>query len=308
MRTAFINNLFEIAKKDKRIILLTGDLGFSVFETYGETLPQQFLNMGVAEQNMAGVAAGMAMEGRIPIVYSIVPFTTMRNFEQIRNDICYQNLNVKIVGVGAGFSYGPYGHTHHGLEDIGILRTLANLCILTPGDPTEVGLATKAMLEYKGPVYLRLGKAGEPNVHTKKAIHFKIGKGILIEDGNDLTILGTSTLLYRALEVTNELKKKGLSVRFISMSTIKPLDEKIILDSAKKTRAIFTLEEHSVIGGLGSAVAEVLAEAGTNVAFKRIGVPDRFTKVIGYQEYMRNANNLSITQIVKTIISICNQK
>jgi len=302
MRIAFVNTLFEMAKKDKRIMLLTGDLGFSVFEKYIQELPKQYLNMGVAEQNMTGVGAGMAMEGKIPVIYSIVPFTTMRNFEQIRNDICYQNLNVKIVGVGAGFSYGPYAHTHHGLEDIGILRTLANLIILCPGDPIEVALATKAVLNHIGPVYLRLGRAGEPNIH-KTIPSFKIGKGILIEDGKDLTIIGTSTFLQRAWEVASSLKEKGLLVRLISMHTIKPLDTQIILESARKTPAIFTLEEHSIIGGLGSAVAEALAEANVPVLFKRIGVPDRFSKVIGSQEYMRRANGLSIDQIIEQISS-----
>lgn len=302
MRIAFVNTLFEMAKKDKRIMLLTADLGFSVFEQYVKELPGQYLNVGIAEQNMVGLAAGMAIEGKIPIVYSIIPFATMRNFEQIRNDVCYQNLNVKIIGVGAGFSYGPYGHTHHGIEDIGILRTLANLIILCPGDPIETGLATEAALKHVGPVYLRLGRAGEPNVH-KTGPKFKIGKGIVIEEGKDITIIGTSNLLQRAMKVSSKLKQKGFSVRFISMHTIKPLDNTIVLESAKKSRAIFTLEEHSVIGGLGSAVAEVLAENKMGLIFKRIGVPDRFSKVIGNQEYMRQENGLSIDQIIEQISS-----
>lgn len=305
MRIAFVNTLFKLAKKEKDIILLTGDLGFSVFEKYIEKLPKQYLNMGIAEQNMAGAAAGMAMEGRIPLIYSIVPFSTMRTFEQIRNDICYQNLNVKIVGVGAGFSYGPYGHTHHGLEDIGILRTLPNMTIFTPGDPVEVELATEAMLRHVGPVYLRLGKAGEPILHKKKP-KFTIGKGFILEEGDDITIIATSTLLYRAHEVVQQLNKRNISVRFISMPTIKPLDEKLILESAKKTKVLFTIEEHSIIGGLGSAVSEVIAESGLTVKFRRIGVPDRFTKVIGMQEYMRDANGLSTEQIVKTITKTIN--
>lgn len=301
MRIAFVKTLYEIAKNNDQIMLLTGDLGFSVFEKYIEDLPKQYLNMGVSEQNMTGAAAGMAIEGKIPLIYSIIPFTTMRNFEQIRNDICYQNLNVKIVGVGAGFSYGSYGHTHHALEDIGILRTLANLVILCPGDPIETALATEAAFKHIGPVYLRLGKAGEPNVH-KTIPNFKIGKGLTISDGKDVTIIGTSTFLYRAWEVTNKLKGKGISSRLISMPTIKPFDSKIVVESAKKTQAIFTLEEHSIIGGLGSAVAEIIAENKLPVIFKRIGVPDRFTKVIGCQEYMRNANGLSVEQIVETIL------
>lgn len=307
MRIAFVNTLSTLAKVDKRIMLLTGDLGFSVFEKYIEKFPKQFLNMGVAEQNMTGVAVGMAMEEKIPIIYSIVPFATMRNFEQIRNDICYQNLNVKIVGVGAGFSYGPYGHTHHGLEDIGILRTLPNLIILAPGDPIEVSEATKFMLSYKGPVYLRLGRAGEPTLH-KKTIDFTIGRGIIMKEGTTITVISCSTLLYRAFQVASELEKKNYSIQLISMPSIKPLDEDIILTSAKKTKAIFTIEEHSIIGGLGSAVAEVLAEHRNNIIFNRIGVPDRFTKVIGSQEYMRSANNLSTMQIVNRIIHTFNNE
>ena len=160
MRNTFAKVLLEEAKKNKKLIFLTGDLGFSVFEDFQKECPDQYINAGVAEQNMTGVAAGLAMEGMLPVIYSIVPFVTMRNFEQIRNDICYQNLNVKIVAVGAGFSYGPYGHTHHGLEDIGIMRTLPGLTILCPGDPVEAKLATRAMLKFTGPTYLRLGKGG----------------------------------------------------------------------------------------------------------------------------------------------------
>ena len=328
MRTTFAKTLLKLAKVNPRIMLLTGDLGYSVFEGFQTVFPKQYLNMGVAEQNMTGVAAGLAMEGFAPVIYSIVPFATMRNFEQIRNDICYQNLNVKIVGVGAGFSYGPYGHTHHGLEDVGILRTLPNLVIIAPGDPVEVDLAVRAMMNYKGPVYLRLGKSGEPVLHKKKP-HFKIGKGLLLQDGKDVTIIATSTMLERAMEVARELKRQGergkgkgdmqsnknnpipftlypkqISVRLISMPTIKPLDEKIIIDSIRKTGALVTLEEHSMIGGLGSAVAEVVAESGLPVKFKRIAVPDRFTNVIGLQEYMRKANRLDRESITETVLSM----
>lgn len=297
MRTTFAKTLLALAKKDPRIMLLTGDLGYSVFESWQQEIPGQFLNMGIAEQNMTGVAAGLAMEGLKPIIYSIVPFVTMRNFEQIRNDICYQNLNVKIVGVGAGFSYGPYGHTHHGLEDIGILRTLPGMVILAPGDPFEATLATQAMMKHTGPVYLRLGKAGEPNLHTNKP-KFTIGKGIVMRDGKPVTIIATSTMLETAMNI------KGVNV--ISMPTIKPLDEALIRTFAKKSKVLMTLEEHSIIGGLGSAVSEVIAESGIQVVFKRIGVPDRFTHTMGLQSHMRKANGLDVASIVKTIQSLTN--
>ena len=305
MRIAFVNTLQELAKKNKNIMLLTGDLGYSVFERYIKLFPKQFINMGVAEQNMTGVAAGLAIENKTPFIYSIVPFITMRNFEQIRNDICYQNLNVKIIGVGAGFSYGPYGHTHHGLEDIGILRTLANLTIICPGDPIETELAVKKAIEIKGPVYIRLGRAGEAIVHDKRP-KFSVGKGLIIKEGKDITIVATGTMLHTGLEVSKELKNKGISVRLISMHTIKPFDSEAIIDSAKKTKAIFSLEEHSIIGGLGSAVSEVLAENKISTRFKRLGVPDRFTKEIGDQEYMRKVNGLSIGSIVEVILKSLN--
>jgi transketolase len=296
MRTTFAKQLLALAKKDSRIILLTGDLGYSVFEEFQKKLPDQYLNMGVAEQNMTGAAAGMALEGYIPVIYSIVPFATMRNFEQIRNDICYQNLNVKIVGVGAGFSYGPYGHTHHGLEDVGILRTLPNIIILAPGDPVETSLAVRAMMHQTGPVYLRLGKAGEPQLYVKPP-KFKIGHGIVIKEGSRVTLIAASVMLETAV-----LAAKNLSwVRVVSMPCIKPIDKPLILDCAKKTKAIVTLEEHSITGGLGSAVAEVLAEAGASVRLKRIAVPDRFTRTIGLQAHMRKANGLSVPQVVRIL-------
>jgi len=303
MRNTFAKSLLTIAKKDKRVLLLTADLGYSAFEDFIKELPNQFINVGIAEQNMAGVAAGLAIEGYKPVIYSIVPFTTMRNFEQIRNDICYQNLNVKIVGVGAGYSYGPYGHTHHGLEDIGILRTLPNMTILAPGDPTEVRLATMSMMRSNTPTYLRLGKAGERVLYDKTP-HFSIGKGIVLHEGSDATIIATSTLVSRAIEVATEMVKRKYSIRVISMHTIKPIDKALILESSRKTRVIVTLEEHSIIGGLGSAVAEVLAESQACIQFLRLGALDHFTKSIGLQDYMREKNGLSIRQVSSQILKL----
>ncbi len=303
MRITFVNALIQEAKHDRRIVLLSGDLGYSVFEEFIQTFPKQFINAGVAEQNMVGVAAGLAMEGKIPIVYSIVPFATMRPFEQIRNDVCYQDLNVKIVSVGAGFSYGAYGHTHHGLEDIGILRTLPNMVILAPGDPIEAAWATRAMLKYQGPVYLRLGKSGEPTIYPK-APHLIIGKGSIVRRGNDISIIATSTLVERGLLVAERLKKRGIDTELISMHTLKPIDKRLILERARHSKVLITLEEHSVIGGLGSAVSEVLADHSIGIRFKRIGVPDRFTKGMGLQEHMRMLNGLSIDTITKTILML----
>lgn len=302
MRTTFASELLKVARRNPKVILLTGDLGYSVFEEFRRLLPDQYINAGIAEQNMTGVAAGLAMEGFIPVIYSIVPFTTMRNFEQVRNDICYQGLNVKIVGVGAGFAYGPYGHTHHGLEDMGILRTLPDMTILAPGDPYEVRGATAAMMEHDGPVYLRIGKKGEPNIHTAQP-EFRIGKAFTIRDGRDVTIIAVSTMLERGRDVATYLTESGVSVRLLSMPTVKPLDVEALTLAARDTTLIAVIEEHSVIGGLGSAVSEFVSGISRPVRVIRIGVPDRFTKEIGLQEFMREKNGLTVRQITDRIVS-----
>src|SRR5258708_175628 len=225
----------------------------------------------------------------------------MRNFEQIRNDICYQNLNVKIVGVASGFSYGTYGHTHHGLEDIGIMRPLANLVILSPSDPKEVEEATKWALKYKGPVYIRLGKAGEP-VLNNKSYKFTLGKGNVLKKGSQAVILSTGAITINALNAAKELDKKGITTSVVSMTSIKPVDKKMIISLSKKMKVMVTLEEHSVIGGLGSTVSEILAENGNRISFKRIGVPDRFSKFSGNQEFMQKKNYISANDIVRVVL------
>ncbi len=255
---------------------------------------------------MTGVAAGLALEGYVPVIYSIIPFVTMRNFEQVRNDICYQNLSVKIIGLSAGFAKGTYGHTHHGLEDIGVMRTLPNLRIIAPGDPEEVAWATKDMLQRSGPVYLRLGLAGEPRVHNSDH-RLKIDKMIQIILSRQIvgkplvTLFTTSTMLPTGVEVAERLLQKRINAVLYSVPTIKPLDEQTVVRLAKNQGWFFSLEEHSLIGGLGSSLAEVIAEKGLPVRLERFGVPDRFTKVLGDTEYMRAANGLSKIHIVKKI-------
>ncbi|MDP3941920.1 MAG: transketolase C-terminal domain-containing protein [bacterium] len=300
MRYSFISTLLKSAKKNPRIMLLTGDVGYSVFDTYSTELPAQYLNCGVAEQNMTGVAAGLAIEGKIPFIYSIIPFVTMRNFEQIRNDICYQNLPVKIVGVGSGFSYGPYAHTHHALEDIALMRSLPNMTIFSPSDPIETAFVIRASIKINGPVYIRLGKTGEPELH-EKTVKLKVGAGCIIHEGKDIAIFSTGSITKTALDAAKILKRTGINCCVVSMHTLKPLDKFLILKLAKHSRAMFSLEEHSVIGGLGSTIAEILAENQMRLLFRRIGVPDRFTNKVGNQEYMRIKNQLSAKQVVTTI-------
>lgn len=302
MRNAFVKTVFKESLKNKNIMLMTGDLGFSVFEEFVQKLPEQFINGGVAEQNLTGVAAGLALEGKIPFIYSIVPFVTMRNFEQIRNDICYNDANVKIVGVGAGFSYAIYGYTHYALEDVAILRTLPNMSILTPGDPIEAEFAVKEALRIKGPVYIRLGKAGEPNIH-KNISKLQFGKASVIKSGSGVALITSSIMLQTAYDVTKILETKGISVQLMQMHTLKPFDTKSIIAISKKIKYIVTLEEHTIYGGLGSIVAEVIAENSLPVRFRRIAVENSLLKVLGNQEYMRNAHGLSKEKVVKTILN-----
>src|SRR3989344_673219 len=301
MRLAFIKTLSEFVRKNKNTILLTGDVGFSVFEDFIKEFPGQYINCGVAEQNMLGVAAGLALSGKKVFVYSIIPFVTMRPYEQLRNDICLQNLDVKIVGVGGGFSYGVLGSTHHALEDLAITRALPNLTVVVPADPIETKLAVGAITKLKGPVYLRLGKSKEEDVH-RGLFKFGIGKANILKTGKDAAIIGIGPIIKNALIAANILKKEaGVSLGVVSMTTLKPLDEGFVKSVAKRAKSIFTIEEHNLIGGLGDAVAAVLLKNRFRGIFEKLGVSDRFAGVIGNQDFLRSRNNLSPREIAKFV-------
>jgi transketolase len=274
MRTAFIETLCELAEQNKQIWLLTGDLGYSVLERFADRFPDRFVNVGVAEQNMTGVAAGMSMCGKIVFTYSIANFPTLRCLEQIRNDVCYHNANVKIVSVGAGLTYGAQGYTHHGIEDIAIMRVLPNMAVIAPSDPIEAKLATRAIVEYDGPCYLRLCKAGDPIIHQSEP-EFKVGKMIEMRDGSDALIISTGNMLYSALEAAKLAKAKNISVAVWSCPWLKPLDREAIVEAAKRFSLILTAEEAKIIGGLGGSVAEVLASLPPHHAqLMCAGIPD----------------------------------
>jgi len=301
VRTAFIRTLTDLAAKDRRVCLIVGDLGYSVIEEFAERFPDQFLNAGVAEQDMIGIAAGMSMTGRVVFTYSIANFGTLRCLEQIRNDVCYHNANVKVVSVGGGLAYGNLGVTHHASEDVAILRALPNMTVVAPGDPVEAGLATRALVEQDGPAYLRLGKAGEPVVHQDEP-RFELGRAITLRDGGDLTLIASGSMLATTAAVAEQIAAKGLSVRVLSMHTIKPLDREAVVAAATQTKLVFTLEEHSVEGGLGGAVAEVLAELEPGHApLKRIGLRPEFNKVVGDQKYLKALHGLDEEGVMKTI-------
>lgn len=301
MRTAFIEALTDLAGMDQRVTLLVGDLGFGVVEGFARKYPDQFLNMGVAEQNMTGVAAGLALSGRVVFTYSIANFPTIRCLEQIRNDVCYHRANVKIVAVGGGYAYGPLGMTHHATEDLALMRVLPEMAVVAPGDPVETAAAVWALAAHDGPAYLRLGRAGEAVIH-KAPVSFELGKAIQVRDGKDLCLIATGGLLQTALRVADTLAERGLACRVLSMHTVKPLDEHAVLTAARDIGAIATLEEHSIVGGLGSAVAELLAETpGVRATFKRIGLPSRFCSEVGDQDYLRARMGLSDQEILNTL-------
>lgn len=288
MRTTFIKTLLEVAERDSRIMLLTGDLGYSVLEPFQQKFPDRYVNVGVAEQNMTGIAAGLASCGKIVFTYSIANFPTLRCLEQIRNDVCYHDLSVKVVSVGGGYAYGAQGYTHHGIEDLGALRLLPGMRVVAPGDPVETDLAVRAIVDTPGPCYLRLGKAGEPLVHTERP-DFALGRAICLRDGTDVTLISTGGMLKHTVEVADRLtKENGLSVRVLSMHTVKPLDTRAVVRAFQETRGVVTVEEHSVTGGLGSAVADAIVEAGGPLKpFRKYGAPDRLNKRIGGQGFLR---------------------
>jgi transketolase len=292
VRTAFLDTLYELAKADRRIVFVTGDLGFSVVERFMADLPDQFVNAGVAEQNMTSLAAGMALMGKVVLTYSIANFPTLRCLEQVRNDVCYHEANVKIVAVGGGFTYGAMGASHHATEELGVMRMMPGMVVVAPADPVEARAATRAIVAHPGPCYIRLGKAGEPDVHPGP-VDFQLGRAIQLRDGRDLTLLSTGGMLGTAVAVAGRLAERGVAARVLSMHTLKPLDEEAVRAAARETGALVTLEQHSVIGGLGSAVAEVLAERpGASVPFRRIGVPSAFSERVGSQKWLEQQHGL----------------
>ena len=301
MRAVFNKTLLELAKKDKRIHMVLADIGYGEIEPFRDTFPERYYNVGVAEQNMTGVACGIAMEGNIAITYSIANFPTLRCLEQIRNDVCYHNANVKIVIIGGGVSYGALGMSHHSTEDIAIMRALPNMVVEVPCDNYEAIAATHAMIEYDGPFYYRCGYKGEKDIHAGP-VDFKIGKANIVSEGKDITLMFAGPIGSEVVEAAEMLKAEGINCRVVSMHTIKPIDKDMILDSAKNTGGIVTVEEHNLMGGLGSAVAEVLCDEGVSPAkFKRLAFPDVNVAKIGGQKWIRDQYGLQARGIADSV-------
>jgi transketolase len=301
MRNAFADELTKLADSDPRVVMLSGDIGNKLFDKFRAAHPDRFFNCGVAEQNMMGVAAGMAMSGLRPIAYTITPFCTTRCLEQIRTDACYHDAPVTIVAVGAGLSYSNLGPTHHSCEDISFLRSLPNMAVVCPGDAWEVRGALREAMKRDRPTYIRMGKKGEPTIHKEVPADFAVGRAITVREGSDVCLLSTGNMLPEAIEAGHLLEETGVSARVISFHTVKPLDTDCLADAFSSFRLVATIEEHSLIGGFGSAVAEWMIDNGIKGPLVRFGTPDAFFKLSGEQEFAREKLHITGHQIAERI-------
>jgi transketolase len=297
VRDTFIARLERMAAANPRIFFITGDLGFGVVDRFAEKFPRQFLNAGVAEQNMTGLATGLALEGRVVYTYSIGNFPTLRCLEQVRNDAAYHGANVKIVCIGGGFSYGPLGMSHHAMEDLAIMRALS-IPTVAPGCDWEAGEATEALANLQGTCYLRLDKSSAGNTGRPRE-SFVVGKARVLREGADVALIATGGILGVALQAADQLSQMKIACRVISMHTVHPLDSEAVLSAASETGGIVTVEEHTVNGGLGSAVAEVCMDRGVfPAAFERVAFREGLPSVVGSQNYLRQRYGMDESAVV----------
>jgi transketolase len=296
MRDRFIQTLCELAASDSRIMLITGDLGFAVLDEYRRRFPRQFINAGVAEQNMTLLATGMALEGHVVFTYSIGNFPTLRCLEMIRNDAAYHNANVKVVSIGGGFSYGPLGISHHATEDLAIMRALPNVTSVAPTGLWEVGEATKAITQTPGTCFFRLDKDIGPDGPSDEP--FVLGRPRVLRRGSDVALLVTGGILSEVVKAADQLERDGVSVSIYAVHTLKPLEPELIITAAKTHAAIVTIEEHTVLGGLGSLVLETLADAASFPRkFLRIGLDGCFSSAVGSQSFLRTLYGMDAASI-----------
>lgn len=301
MRNAFAKQITELARKDDRIVLLSADIGNRLFDEFKATCPDRFYNCGVAEANMIGMAAGLAMSGLRPVCYTITPFITYRCLEQIRVDVCYHHVPVVIVGTGAGLSYASLGATHHSCEEMGMLRLLPHLAVVAPADAREVRGALRAAVEYPDPVYIRIGKKGEPVVHAEDP-EFQVGKAIPVRSGDRVCLLSAGTLLSVATEAAEKLDRDGVSTQVYSFHTVKPLDTEVLEDAFRRFDVVATLEEHSVLGGLGGSVAEWLSEQrAPRGRLVRFGTRDEFLHETSEQDEAREYFGLTPAVVAERV-------
>ena len=296
--------LFELANDNQDVVLITGDLGFGLFEDFADKFPNQFINIGIAEQNMIGVATGLALEGKIVFVYSIGNFPTLRCLEQIRNDACYHNLNINIICMGAGFSYGALGMSHHATEDIAIMRSLPGVTVISPSTEDEAYFSTIELSKRNSVGYLRLDKS-KVSKRKKLKSELEIGKGNILKDGSDYEIIACGGIVEEALSAADDLDKNNISCKVVSMHTIKPIDNALIQDCVKNSKGIISLEEGNIAGGLGSSILEACLKNGKfPLKMKMLGIDDKYISVVGSQEYLRDFSGISKKFIVSTILAM----
>ncbi len=308
IRVGYGEHISKKGQENSQIILLEADLADSTqSEPFQNAFPDRYFQIGIAEQNMVGMAAGLSLEGKLPIVNSFAAFIAMRACEQVRTDVAYPNLNVKFVVSHAGVSAGSAGPTHHTYEDIAIMRSIPNMTVCVPGDVREMRQVIDSALENHGPYYIRISAIDIDDTYEKDD-KFVLGKATLLEDGNDLTIITTGTMMNEGKEIVNNLLKEGINARLLQMASIKPIDKDAIISAAEETGKIFTIEEHNIIGGLGSAVAEVLAEAKAGTMLKRFGFNDTFCDVGGDPAFLLDRAGLSSTKLTKQILEDLNNK
>ncbi len=300
MRDSFFNILLATAQTKSDIFVITADLGFKLFDNFKKEQPSRFYNVGVAESNMIGISAGLSLCGKNVYCYSFIPFLLMRAFEQIRNNIDYHNLNVKLVGVGSGFTYGANGFTHFGLDDLALTRAFTNMTVVVPADPVEAKCFAALSCKYQGPMYIRLGRTGEPILHKKKP-NLRIGKALVLRRGKNLALFAIGSMVYTGSLLADMLSVKGIEVTLVNVHTFKPIDSEIIKEIAATHKIIYSLEEHYVDGGLGTAVAEILAETSYIGAFKKIGIK-RLKDDIGDADYLRRKHGLSVENLYNMIL------
>lgn len=304
MQRAYISKLMELAEKDAKVMHILADSGTGYDEMFRMNFPKQIYNFGISEEHMVAAAAGMATAGKIPFVYTAGAFLAYRSLEFIRDDVCFQNLNVKIVGMGSGLAWSTLGPTHHTTEDVAMLRAIPNLMILSPATPKQVAACVELAYKHKGPVYIRIGMNNEKEFF---ADDYQIKEGIpdVLYQGQDAAIYVTGSILEEAAEAVELLKEDGLQVSLYNIHTIKPFNANNVLESAKRTKCIFSVEEHSIYGGLGSMIAEVLAENGSDAKLHRIGLRDVFATGYGTHKNVRKENGLDAVSIYQKIKEAC---
>ena len=302
MQKSYLMTLYEIAESDPNVLLLLADSGSGFDELFKRNLPKQILDFGIAEENMVASAAGMASCGKIPFVYTAGAFLAYRSMEFIRDDVCLQNRNVKIIGMGTGLAWSTLGPTHHTTEDLGILRSIPNLKVLTPSCPSMTAKCVRLAYETKGPVYIRIGMGGENEFYTDE-YDIAFGKSRTVSDGKDIVVFTSGAITGEVIKAAEILKEKGIDMGIVDCYSITPFDNKAILKAADEGKKVITVEEHSIIGGIGSAVAEILAENRKAVDFLRIGINNRFAEGYGTHSEVRLQNGLDAELIAEKIFN-----